>query len=136
MPALSVFEMGFWHRGCIIERIDLSLQKKIIVMGNNNTEILCGLKSLIHTTSSDARVFLYGSRARGDYHRGSDWDLLILLNKERIDKADFDNIAFPLILYGWEHDADISPKLYTVADWEKRSFTPFYKNVTADSIEL
>lgn len=105
-------------------------------MGNNKTEILHNLKSLVRSTSSDARVFLYGSRARGDYHGGSDWDLLILLDKDRIDKADFDNIAFPLILYGWQHNADISPKLYTVTDWEKRSFTPFYKNVTADSIEL
>ena len=26
-------------------------------------------------------LYLYGSRARGDYHDDSDWDLLILLDK-------------------------------------------------------
>ena len=28
-------------------------------------------------------LYLYGSRARGDYHEGSDWDLLLLLDKPR-----------------------------------------------------
>ena len=29
---------------------------------------------------SGTRVFLYGSRARGDAHEGSDWDILILVS--------------------------------------------------------
>ena len=28
------------------------------------------------------RIILFGSRARGDWKRGSDWDLLIVVNKE------------------------------------------------------
>lgn len=28
-----------------------------------------------------SRLYLYGSRARGDYHEDSDWDLLLLLDK-------------------------------------------------------
>ena len=27
----------------------------------------------------NAKVILFGSQARGDYHEGSDWDILILL---------------------------------------------------------
>ena len=32
----------------------------------------------------DGQVWLYGSRARGDAHEGSDWDILILLNKPKL----------------------------------------------------
>ena len=28
------------------------------------------------------RIILFGSRARGDWKRGSDWDLVIVVNKE------------------------------------------------------
>ena len=28
-------------------------------------------------------LYLYGSRARGDYHEDSDWDLLVLLDKPK-----------------------------------------------------
>ena len=31
-----------------------------------------------------SEMILFGSRARGDAHEGSDWDILILLDKDRI----------------------------------------------------
>ena len=42
----------------------------------------------------DGRLYLYGSRARGDAHDGSDWDLLILLNKPKLEASDYD-VAYP-----------------------------------------
>lgn len=44
-------------------------------------------------------LYLYGSRARGDFHEDSDWDLLVLLNKEQRDKDDWDNYAWPFTEY-------------------------------------
>lgn len=41
------------------------------------------------------RIFLFGSQARGDFHAESDWDILILLNKVRIENSDFDEVAYP-----------------------------------------
>ena len=35
-------------------------------------------------------LYLYGSRARGDYHEDSDWDLLLLLDKEELKRQDGD----------------------------------------------
>lgn len=35
---------------------------------------------------SDSRVWLYGSRARGEAHSHSDWDVLILVDKANIEK--------------------------------------------------
>ena len=84
----------------------------------------------------DSRLVLFGSRARGDYHPGSDWDLLILLNKDRIATSDYDTISYPFAELGWEVGEKIHPILYTQRDWERKSFSPFYKNVEQDKIVL
>lgn len=34
-------------------------------------------------------LYLYGSRARGDAHEDSDWDLLLLLDKPKVEREDF-----------------------------------------------
>lgn len=81
-------------------------------------------------------LWLYGSQARGDFHNDSDWDLLILLDKEKITSDDHDNCGYPFRELGWNLDATISPILYTLSDWEKYSFTPFYKNVEQDKIVI
>ena len=81
-------------------------------------------------------LLLYGSRARGDEHEGSDWDLLILLDKKELFDSDYDNISFPFTLLGWNIGELISPQMYTKKEWEAISFLPFYKNVEHDKIEL
>lgn len=81
-------------------------------------------------------IILYGSRARGDWRPDSDWDVLILLDKPRLDGSDYDDVAYPLRSLGWDYDAVINPVLYTKNDWEANRFTPFYKNVTSDGIRL
>ena len=34
---------------------------------------------------SGAKVILFGSQARGDAKEDSDWDILILLNKDKVE---------------------------------------------------
>ena len=79
-----------------------------------------------------AHVWLYGSRARGEARPDSDWDLLILVNKDKIGQDDFNNISYPFICRGWDLNEMIQPVMYTEKDWKKYSFTPFYKNVEHD----
>ncbi len=38
----------------------------------------------IHEKDTDAEAYLFGSRARGDSHSDSDWDILILVNDQHI----------------------------------------------------
>ena len=83
-----------------------------------------------------AKAILFGSRARGNPAPDSDWDILILLDKEKIEPTDFDSIAYPLFELGWHLNQQFSIKLYTINDWGKRSFTPFYKNVEQEGILL
>lgn len=81
-------------------------------------------------------LLLYGSRARGDAHKDSDWDLLILLDKQELTDSDYDNVSFPFTMLGWNIGELISPQLYTKKEWESISFLPFYKNVEQDKIVL
>lgn len=85
---------------------------------------------------SAKRVLLFGSRARGDAREDSDWDVLVLLDQDRIRLDDIDNVSYPLRELGWELGENINTVLFTVDDWAKNSFTPFYKNVEAEAILL
>lgn len=82
------------------------------------------------------KAILFGSRARGDARVDSDWDVLILLDKDRITPADMDYVSYPIRELGWEIDAMVNPVMYTMKDWESKSFTPFYKNVMKEGVVL
>ena len=42
-------------------------------------ELKTPVKETVLTLEPGAQVYLYGSRARGDAHKDSDWDFLVLL---------------------------------------------------------
>ena len=81
----------------------------------------------------DAHLLLYGSRARGDYHEGSDWDLLVLLNRPQ-EASDFQNIAYPIIELGFDFGEYFSVQTYSQQEWEAIRFLPYYKNVEQGKI--
>lgn len=82
------------------------------------------------------KVVLFGSRARGDARDDSDWDILIILDKTKLEADDYDNISYPLRELGWRLKECINPVMYTLKDWMKYSFSPFYHNVTNEGIIL
>ena len=81
-------------------------------------------------------MILFGSQARGDANKDSDWDLLILLDKSKLTPADYDAYSYPFWELGWSIDAMIHPTLYTLKDWERRTNPIFKANVQRDGIEL
>ncbi len=83
----------------------------------------------------NSSLLLYGSRARGDAREGSDWDLLILLDKPKLVASDYD-LAYPFRELGWDIGEEISPHVYTKKQWSEWTFLPFYKNVERDKIVL
>ena len=103
----------------------------------DKSQIIDNIREVAKTTlPKGSSLLLYGSRARGDAGKDSDWDLLILLDKPDLSESDYDNISFPFTMLGWNIGEIISPQMYTKKDWESISFLPFYKNVEHDKIVL
>lgn len=82
------------------------------------------------------KAILYGSRARGDYGPHSDWDILLLIDKDTLEQADYDNVSYPFVLLGCDLHESITPILYTQKEWDSYKITPFYENVTREGISL
>ena len=98
-------------------------------MGTNNM-ILSKIKSIVLQQEPTAKIYLYGSRARGSATTDSDWDLLILLKKDKISNEVEQSITFPLYDLEFETGEIISPMIYSEKEWNsKYSITPFYSNV-------
>ena len=90
----------------------------------SKTKILQQIKdTLQNVLPTGGRVLLFGSQARGDAREDSDWDILILIDKERINNDDFDNVAYPLVELGWKIGAMIGKKgilLLFIRMWNKK----------------
>lgn len=98
-----------------------------------NGNVIASLKDVAkQVLPTGAHVWLYGSRARGDARENSDWDLLILLDKPKTEREDFDNVCYPFIEVGWDFAANINPQIYSYSEWQERSITPYYYNVEQD----
>lgn len=97
---------------------------------NKSKDILIAIKKLVAERDSSAKIYLYGSRAKGTAGKDSDWDLLILLNREKITSEIEKEITYPLYDLEFETGEIISPMVYTQNEWDtKYNITPFYKNV-------
>ena len=99
-------------------------------------EVMSRIHHTVYEANPKAEVFLFGSQARGDARADSDWDVLILLDKDHITNEDMDEISYPVRKLGWDINRMITPIMYTFKDWETKKFTPFYKNVMRDRIAL
>lgn len=107
------------------------------IMERNTKSILNAIRqSLSSHLPKGGKAILYGSQARGNAHLDSDWDILIILDKDHLDPDDYDKISFPLTMLGWELGEQINPIMYTLKEWFASRITPFYKNVEQEGILL
>lgn len=99
--------------------------------------ILKKIISVVNKTAPDSEVYLYGSQARGDSKKLSDWDLLILLNRKKIS-FDFETL-FMDEFYELELETGeiFSPLIYSKKDWDSSHFiTPLYENIKKEGIKI
>ncbi|MBR1485305.1 MAG: nucleotidyltransferase domain-containing protein [Prevotella sp.] len=106
-------------------------------MTNKNRKVLNQIKAVARDTApAGSLVLLFGSRARGQARKDSDWDILIVLPKNQLQQDDYDQVSYPLVELGWMLGEQINPIVYTEQEWQANSITPFYDNVQRDAIRL
>lgn len=101
------------------------------------TQVLSSIRNVARSFGRDkVDVRLFGSQARNEAKDGSDWDILVLVDKSKLDETDHERYAYPFWVLGWQTGAMIHPVIYTLSDWNQRKGTPFYDNVETDGIPL
>jgi predicted nucleotidyltransferase len=96
----------------------------------NSTYILEKIKRIVKEKAPFAKVYLYGSRVRGTANNESDWDILILLKKDKVTSDIESEITDPLYDLEFDTGEVISPMIYSEKEWNtKYRITPFYHNV-------
>ncbi len=99
-------------------------------MEETNSGILKKIKEIVQEKEPSAKIYLYGSRSRGTARPDSDWDILILLDKDKISLDEERDITYPLYDLEFDTGEVISPIIYSEKDWNtKYNITPFYKNI-------
>ena len=123
----------------IISKIYSFIRKLFVYLHTDKCNNMDKVQMINHIKQTAARVlpkgstlYLYGSRARGDYHEDSDWDLLLLLDKPKLVYEDFDKYSYPFVLMGWDLGADVRPHAYTKDEWFNGPHAMFYYNVEED----
>ena len=105
-------------------------------MKADNSIVLSKIKTLIKEIDRDADIILYGSRARGDEHPDSDWDILILVNSKT--DLDYERI-FRHRLYEIELEIGeaFSISVYNKNEWRSKYWmTPLFQNIASEGIRI
>jgi uncharacterized protein len=101
----------------------------------NRRELIDRVKNTVRSVDPRARVILFGSRARGDNNKISDWDFLILISKQA-DENIKRQIRDRLIDIELDAEQVISTIIYSQDQWSDYKITPLYKNVYREGLEV
>jgi predicted nucleotidyltransferase len=103
----------------------------------SDTHIATLIRSAVKKKDPSADVILFGSRARGESSPLSDWDILILLQRSKVNRMlekEFRDVLFEVAL---EVGEPISTLVFSKNEWETRHVvTPLYQNVKKEGILL
>lgn len=101
-----------------------------------NDPVLAEIKQRLNETLGDnvERIILFGSRARGDAHKDSDYDVLLLVKKHTKELEDqINDIAYDML--------DRYGKLVNIFDsevavYEKAKIDPLFLNIRREGVVL
>ena len=105
-------------------------------MKEKDKHIATRIRTEIKRIDPKARIVLFGSRARGDAKKDSDWDLLILIDS--LDIRELEDL-FRDKIYDLELETGeiISMFVYNNKDWTSRhKITPLYKSIKKEGVVL
>jgi predicted nucleotidyltransferase len=91
----------------------------------------------IHRIVPGAEIILYGSRARGDAGPLSDWDLLVLVDRQ-LEAGSIRALRNQIYDVELETDTVLSAVIRTRQEWESSRYAvlPFKQKVEAEGIRL
>jgi len=98
-------------------------------------EITYKVKESIKMLDPQARIILFGSRARGDYKNNSDWDFVILTSLQ-VNEHFKKQIRVSLIDTELDAEEVISALIYSQNQWNDYKLTQLYKNIAKEGIEV
>lgn len=99
------------------------------------SKIVDKVKKAVLSIDRDAKVILFGSRARGDAKPDSDWDLLILTSFE-VNEQIKKKFTHKLFYVELETESAISLIIHSQSDWPNYEVTPLYQNIEEEGISL
>jgi len=101
-----------------------------------NQQIFSEIQALKRQLLPNERLILFGSQARGDAREDSDWDLLVLLNREkRSFSKEYDEYAYPFSEIGDKYNTFVSVIVRNKNDWESQPSLLKY-NIEQEGIEI
>jgi predicted nucleotidyltransferase len=111
-------------------------RKAMVKVRTKNDPVLAEIKQRLNETLGDnvERIILFGSRARGDAHKDSDYDGLLLVKKHTKEMEDqVDDIAYDML--------DRYGKLVNIFDselavYEKAKIDPLFLNIRREGVVL
>lgn len=94
------------------------------------------IRTTVRQQAPDAEIILYGSRARGDARPDSDWDVIVLLDREKFEPGERGNIDYELWMKGLDIGEEINTREYTRQEWDNHPKTIFKYFVQTEGIKL
>jgi predicted nucleotidyltransferase len=108
-----------------------------ISMTDHEKKVTDMIKKKIMEKDPTAEVILFGSHARGDATKDSDWDILILVNKPNFQRAMAREYRDPLFEVELEIEEVITALVKSKEDWETKYVpTPLYQNIKEQGVRL
>lgn len=91
----------------------------------------------IHRKDPNADAYLFGSRARGESTPESDWDILILIDENKVTNEIEDNFRDELYDLELETGQVISAFIYSKKYFiNYLNYSPLFKNVKREGLKL
>ena len=98
-----------------------------------HSAVINNIKKMAHRVlPTGSSLYLYGSRARGDWGKHSDWDLLLLVDNPNLNYKEKEKLEFPFVDMGWDLGEDINARAYTKNQWYNGPHSMVFFNVEQD----
>ena len=106
-------------------------------MTQKDYNIIKLIKTSVKAIDPKAQVIIFGSRARGDAKKESDWDILILINSNKVTNEIEDIFRDKLYDIELQSGQIISTFIYSKDYWENYlKYSPFYKKINTEGVKL